>query len=271
MGVADQLGLGSTSDEVLGTAAARWPQWATGRDVLAGVDGVGGLRQWSRTAPPADVDDVLVALTEIAAVDGDDDVAAATVLAWVLLPGACTVAARLRSLSPRIDELVAAQLWIQVRTFPWRRLRKVAANILWNTRVGVLRDCGVASQTGRVDPTWARTWPVDPVELGAVPAAPPAQSEQDPAGELGAVLEWACTRDVITVEDRALLLSLVAAAEGAGTRRLGRGHGGFMANDVSARVARQWGIAPVTVRRRARRCLAALAAACTGTVEPWSA
>ena len=36
MGVAEELGLGSISDEVLTTVAARWPQWATGHDVLAG-------------------------------------------------------------------------------------------------------------------------------------------------------------------------------------------------------------------------------------------
>jgi hypothetical protein len=86
-------------------------------------------------------------------------VPAAGVLAWVLLPGACSVARRLRSLSLRIDELVAAQLWIEVRSFPWQRLWKVAANILGNLRVAVLLDCGVPSQVQRSDRTWARTGP----------------------------------------------------------------------------------------------------------------
>ena len=271
MGVAEQLGLGSTSSGWLRDAAARWPDWVARHEVLAAVEDVRGLREWSRQARPAEVDDVLVALAEIAAVDGGDDVAAAAVLAWVLLPGACTVAHRLRWVSPRIDELVAAQLWIQVRTFPWRRLRKVAANILMNTRAGVLREGGVASQTGRVDRTWARTSTVDPAELGSIYPDTPSNRVDDAATELLEVLEWACAHDVITIQDRELLLGLVEAAGGAGTRRTGRGHGGFMANDVSARVARAWGIAPVTVRRRARRSMAALAAACTGTGELWSA
>jgi hypothetical protein len=31
------------------------------------------------------------------------------------------LAQRLQTLSPRIDQIVAAQLWIEIRTFPWRR------------------------------------------------------------------------------------------------------------------------------------------------------
>jgi hypothetical protein len=101
----------------------------------------------------------LQALARLASPAGGDSVPAAGVLAWVLLPGACSVARRLRSLSLRIDELVAAQLWIEVRSFPWQRLWKVAANILGNLRVAVLLDCGVPSQVQRSDRTWARTGP----------------------------------------------------------------------------------------------------------------
>jgi hypothetical protein len=78
-------------------------------------------------------------------------------------------------------------------------------------------------------------------------------------------LEWACENRVITDADRALLLCLVEAADGAATRRLGRGTGGLLANKVSEVVAHQWGIAPKTVRRRARRSMDALSSACTGT------
>ena len=49
------------------------------------------------------------------------------------------------------------------------------------------------------------------------------------------------------------------------TRKLGRGTGGLMANNVSEAVAQQWGISPSTVRRRARRSMDALSSACTGT------
>jgi len=52
---------------------------------------------------------------------------------------------------------VASQLWIEIRTFNWRRLRKVAANILINTRVGALREVGDFSYASRADRTWANT------------------------------------------------------------------------------------------------------------------
>jgi len=68
------------------------------------------------------------------------DVVAVGALAWVLLPGARVVAHRLRGVSARIDELVATQLWLEVREFAWERRRKVAANIVMNVRRGVLRD-----------------------------------------------------------------------------------------------------------------------------------
>jgi len=180
------------------------------------------------------------------------------------MPGACTLANRLRTLDWHIDEIVAAQLWVEVRTFPWQRLRKVAANVLMNTRAGVLRDCGAKSQLERTDPTWNRTSPVDPwgTFWGGY-AATRCERPTQPAQELVELLEWACQNKVITDDDRALLLCLVEAADSAATRRLGRGTGGLMANNVSEAVAQQWGIAPKTVRRRARRSMDALSSACT--------
>ena len=53
----------------------------------------------------------------LAAQHDGDDVPAAAVLAWLLVPGASLLANRLTTLSPAIDQLVAAQLWIEVRTF----------------------------------------------------------------------------------------------------------------------------------------------------------
>src|SRR3546814_16997174 len=96
-----------------------------------------------------------------AAPDGGDDIAAAAALAKCLLPGVCRLAGWLSTLPPRevfrdsqpvaagswsaverIDELVASQLWLEVRNFAWRRLRKVAANIPINPPVGLLHEVG---------------------------------------------------------------------------------------------------------------------------------
>jgi hypothetical protein len=177
-------------------------------------------------------------------------------------------------LSPQVDHLVAAQLWVEARTFPWRRLRKVAANVLMNTRAGVLRECGARSQLGRTDPTWCNTSVVDPAApFWAGHVAGPDAQPAAPAVRLGAVLDWACANRVISDADRRLLLCLVSASDQAGTRRVGRGHGGLMANDVSAAVAERWGVSPRTIRRRASRSLHALAAACgpPGTPGPAAA
>lgn len=176
------------------------------------------------------------------------------------------LANRLRTLTWRIDVVATAQLWVEVRTFAWRRRRKVAANVLMNTRTGVLRDYEAKSQLERTDPTWRNTIAVDPYatfwgDYFATHREPPTNS----AEELLDLFERACANKVITDDARALLLCLVGAAEPAATGRVGRGIGGLMANDVSEAVSRQRGIAPATVRRRARRSIDALSGTCTGT------
>jgi hypothetical protein len=266
MSVADQLGMWDETSELLALADQCWGQWATDYPALTHSYGVRELRSWLPGADKAEADEALHALATLAAVDGGDDIAAAAALAWALMPGACTLANRLRTLTWHIDEVVAAQLWVEVRTFPWRRLRKVAANVLMNTRAGVLRDCDAKSQLDRTDPTWSKTSPVDPYgTFWGGYASTHCERLRHPGEELLELLEWACENKVITANDRALLMCLVEAADGATTRWLGRGTGGLLANNVSELVAQQWGIAPKTVRRRARRSLNALTSACTGT------
>jgi hypothetical protein len=264
MSVAQRLELAeSTKSPLLMVAAERWPSWIRACPVLDRVGGLEFLRDWLRASQdPARPDAVLRALAELAATDGGDDEAAAAVLAWALLPGACTLAHQLRTLGPDIDALVASQLWIEIRTFPWRRLSKVAANILMNTRAGVLRESGAVSQLERVDRTWSRTSAVDP---GAYSwpgyDATELVSELTPLEELVVVLSEACRAGVINPDDSTLLLLLVEAATLAPVRRIGRGHGGLMGNEVAEMVAHRSGLSVRTVRRRARRSMEALASA----------
>ena len=266
MSVADQLGLWDETSELLALADQRWGQWATDYPALTHCCGVRELRSWLPGADKAEADEALHALATLAAVDGGDDIAAAAALSWALMPGACTLANGLRTLTWHIDEVVAAQLWVEVRTFPWRRLRRVAANVLKNTRTGVLRECGAKSQLRRTDLTWSWTSPYDPFGSfwsGYVftHCEPP-----NPAERLLELLRWGCENKVITDSDRALLLCLVEAADSAVTRRSCRGSGGIMANSVSEAVAQKWGIAPRTVRRRARSSMDAISSACTAAV-----
>jgi hypothetical protein len=266
MSVADQLGLDDETSELLALADQRWGHWATAHPALAHCCGVRELRSWLPGADQGDADAALHALATLAAADGGDDLAAAAALACALMPGACILANRLRTLAAHIDQIVAAQLWLEVRTFPWRRLTKVAANVLMNTRAGVLADCGVRSQLERTDPSWSRTSPVDPSgTFWGGYAFTHLEHPTRPAQELLEVLEWGRKNHVITDDDRALLVCLVEAADRAATMRACRGAGGLLANEVSEEVAKQWGISPKTVRRRARRSIDALASACTTT------
>jgi hypothetical protein len=260
--VETQLGLHDEGNGLLVHAGQNWASWVDRFPCLLGIGGVGSLRAWLRTAEPAAADEVLHALVTLASPSAGDDASAAAMVAWALLPGASVLAQRLQTLSPRIDQIVAAQLWIEIRTFPWRRLRKVAANILANTRTGVLRECGAQRQIERVDRTWSSVRLVDPTAVFWARVCPQDTASQSAAHELVDVLEWARAVNVISDSDRSLLLELAETADSFGPARTGRGWCGLMANDLSADLAERLGISPITVRRRARRAITALADAC---------
>lgn len=258
------LGIVDEDSEVLLIAARRWPGWVEEDDRLRVVTDLRALKAWLRMAPAEDSDQVLKALAKRASINGGDDLVAASTLAFALLPGACSMANGLWRLSRRVDEIVASQLWIEIRSFRWERLSKVAANILRNTRAGVLRECDVGTQTRRSDPTWFHTVTIDPdASFWRSPRmAVPGKPGQTSADELLELLEWACENDVITTGDRALLLSLAEAADRVDQKR-SNGRGGLLANEISEAVAAEYGVSAATVRRRASRSLQALSDACT--------
>ena len=309
MSVGDQLSIDENSD-LLDEASRRWPEWVASDPRLGVVAEFDVLRAWLPSVDRDASDEVLLALSMLAAPDGGDDIAAAAALAKCLLPGACRLAGWLSRLPTRevfrdsqpalagtwsaierIDELVASQLWIEVRTFPWRRLRKVAANILMNTRVGVLGEVGAFFYVSRADRTWANTTLVEsfssrdltsaddgagytaevPTErvAGALFHRPEILTDQSgpdgedlsAADELLELLAWACEHSVISTADRYLLLCLVEEADRVETRNLTRGYGGLIGNEVSSRVAPRVGVSEATVRRHASRSMRALAAA----------
>ena len=296
MSVGDQLDLDDNS-EVLDQARSKWPDWVAADSRLDVVAEFDDLRAWLPSVDRDASDEVLLALAMLAAPDGCDDIAAAAALAKCLLPGACRLAGWLSTLPPkevfrdsqplvggtwsaveRIDELVASQLWIEVRTFPWRRLRKVAANILMNTRVGVLREVGDFFCVSRADRTWANTTLVESLSSGEMPTgrvagalfhrpeiladkSGPDHDEPSATEELLELLAWACERRVISDADRYLLLCLVEEADRVETRNLTRGYGGLIGNELSSRVAPRVGVSEATVRRHASRSMRALAEA----------
>lgn len=135
MSVGDQLGLEEDS-QLLDEARRKRPAWVAADSRLGVVAELDDLRGWLPSVSWEASDEVLLALAMLAAPDGGADVAAAAALAKCLLPGACRLAGWLTSLPPRqvfrdsqpvslaarstaerIDELVASQLWIEVRSF----------------------------------------------------------------------------------------------------------------------------------------------------------
>ena len=254
MSVETQLGLGDPDTGLLARAHHEWSRWIDQEVALGVVGELGDLPAWLATHP-AERNDVLSALSGLAAEHDGDDVAAAAALAWLLVPGACLLANRLATLSPVVDELVAAQLWIQARTFGPGGGRRVAATILGNTRKGVLGELGVGDHG---DLAWQRCLVLDPADLVSDRAAPVGAPGDRGAGELSELLERARARRVVSDEDLELLVALAHAADAAGDTHWGRGRAGLMTPVASTQVAQRWGVSARTVRRRARRSLDAL-------------
>ena len=252
MNVTEMLGLQDELIEAL--VDCRWAEWVDIEPRLAVVEDPARLDAWRREASYGHANDVLLGLARLAALDGADDTDAALVLAWLVLPTVLRVRRSLSAVSERIDEVVAAQLWVEVRGLPWRRPHWVSAKVASRLREGVLHECGWPT---RHQPNRIRLVSMGPVE-------PPDRRREDPDDareELADLLTWACAEDVITVDDRELLISLIAAAtavEQEGDRIREGGVAGLSSHHVSELVAKDWGVCSRTVRRRTVRCLAAL-------------
>jgi hypothetical protein len=255
MNVTEMLGLQDERMEAL--VEGHWAAWADVEPRLAKVGDPLRLDGWRRKAAPDTANAVLLGLAHLAAFDGGDDTDAALVLAWLLLPTALRVRRTLWAVSERIDEVVAAQLWVEVRSLPWRRQHWVAAKVATRLREGVLLECGM--------PTHHKPARLAVVSLGPVDPADDRRADADDAGEeLADLLAWACAEDVISLEDRELLVSLIAAArtlDQSGERFREGGVAGLSSRQVSNVVARERGVCARTVRRHAARCVAALTGA----------
>lgn len=229
-------------------AAQAVARWAEAEPVLAGLTCVEELAELTRVGCDRDrADEVLGALARRAAADGGDDPDAVLVLMHLLADGVRVLAGRLADLDAAGDilGLVAGQLAIEIRQFPWRRRRRAyAANLLLDTRRSVLREVGFR-RGSRV--------PVVPVGLSIPPwwvaLAKPAAGVDTPTPrmELVDVLAWAARRQVADPADLRLVWQLEQL----------RGYGAA----AEARVAAAWGVHARTVRRVRARTLAALQAA----------
>ncbi|OLP66641.1 hypothetical protein BJM39_02730 [Salmonella enterica subsp. enterica serovar Javiana] len=76
MSVATHLGLADPDSEVLTLARQRWSRWQLSHEELLVVDELADLPAWLRAADWDAADRVLLALAQLSAPDGGDDVAA---------------------------------------------------------------------------------------------------------------------------------------------------------------------------------------------------
>jgi len=257
MNVAMHLGVADPDSEVLVAGRSRWPEWQRDCAALRPIDELADLPGWLRAADRESADRVMLALAELSSPHGGDDTTATGMLTWVLVPGAVLLAFRLSPFSRRIDEILAAQLWLEARTFPWQHGHKVAANILMNTRRRVLRDLGVT------DAAAARVIPLPPTaDVWTEAVSDAGCVEPAPEDELAEILTVARRQGVLSEDDIDLLLSLAGAADAAKPARSGRGHAGLMAPAASDVVAAARGVSSRTVRRRALDSVTALRAVC---------
>jgi hypothetical protein len=237
--------------------SGRWSSWVATEPVLAGLNGLDEVVAIAEDrGDRVRADALLAALVRLGALDGGNDHDAAQAAALLLVNGAGRLAKQLSTLSDNIDEMVAGQVWVQIREFPSRRRRRaISQNILMDARRGVLRDLGVETAKRRrgivvilVD-TMAVGAATD-ASLRAVVDHGPGVGGGDELTLLG-VLKWAIGKGVVTDQDAAILLEL-ASVEVAGTVR-----GLNSAAEIRA-VAARHGVNEKTVRRsrdRAVRCL----------------
>jgi hypothetical protein len=161
-------------------------------------------------------DEVLHALVQIGSPSGGDCRSAAWVVAWALLPGAIAVARQAPAV-PETDALVASQLWLEIRQFPWWRHQKVAGNVLANIRSAIAREGALKR------PSWAeqRTVPTDRLPEQQL------HEQVSPSEELSDVLSWGEQVGLIGSGDRLLLCSLVEHTDRLAVRTVCRGGQGL--------------------------------------------
>ncbi len=255
MSVETALGLSAaTANQILDQ---HWDEWASVRPGLARADRA-DLRRWMRTATVQDANAVLFELAVLAAADGHDDCDAALVLAWCLLPAACRIAHQLVDVDPvEVDQLVASQLWIEIRTYNWRACTRVTGTICANVRRNVLREWNL--DPDRPPRLSVVVW----TDLLAQLCEEPAAEELSPREVLLQVLDWGVATGTIQSFDRDLLLELVEISVGDPKHRSPRRS--LLGSAIV--VGPEFGVSPRTVRRRSRHALDALAARASELTE----
>ena len=215
-------------------------RWADREPVLAGLGSVAELVEaCAETSEHERSDAVLASLVRLAAVDGERDDDALTLLLHLLSGLVWTLVRQLDDLSPDIVAVVVGELACKIRCYPWRRRpRAVAANLRADTRRAVLAEL---RPRDRRHPERGEFLTADGDITRLMPAAAPGDSDDVDVADL---LQWAVRSGV----DAAELELLMATERGRDVHR----HGG------DSKVAADYGISTRTLYRRRSRTLAVL-------------
>ena len=238
-------------------------RWAATEAALAGIDTLDELAMIvHRGSDATRTDELLGALVRLAAINGGNNEDAALLVAHLLANGTHKLALQLRDLSGDIDDLLAGQLWLQIRTFPWqRRTRAYAKSLLLDTRLAVLAELRPYRTRTGLNPVLLVDPVATPASDGPCPAdlldRPHLDGQDRDESSLVDVLDWAQRSGVVDAADVALLIDLIAVSDKVASPVVG-GHRGVNITAEITAVADQHGVHAKTVWRRRSRALAAL-------------
>lgn len=275
MSIARHLQADGPSAPTLAAARTHWVDWVGHQRVLEVVDDPVDLPMWIVKNRDR-ADEILGALIRV----GAQDRAAITYVCWLMKPAAVRIASMLADAHESIDELVVSHLWTTVAEMD-PTSANLAATIKRATLRGVQAELGIGEGAHRLDPTAARTTPLDATDLGYLAdlrssRTPNGSSvdEDHRAGlltaaelsvlELRTLLEDAVAAAAITETERQILLDLsvahaVTSARGPWSGR-GCGSGGLMSRPALTAVGERHGVGGSTVWRRSQGAIRRLRA-----------
>jgi hypothetical protein len=269
MTIQQALGLEPESPTLM-RLEALWPLWAQADQRLR-VTTFADLREFQRAGEGKQVHGLIAALASRATVEGLDDPDAALALAFMLIPGAVTLARGLREWIYQsrpewandiagLDTLVASELWRTIREFPAHRLENVVGNVLSRTKYACRLQMGDRVQLHRTHSLWPETILLDDDEqLERLLYASSSEGPSITTARVREAVRDAVEAGSINLEDADLLFE-VSERVGELGYNLVRGSGGLTSHQVAAQLAEAEGISESTMRRRIKRTIDAIRA-----------
>ena len=240
MSIAALLGVDDLAGPLLSAARSAWTRWIDDDLELGVVDDLADLPRWLVKATPADRDRPMARLAALAPTDDG----AAVALAWLLVPGAKRLAARLAGIAGDADGLIAGQLWVEIRTGDAPN-RYVATTILRNVEKASKAEHGIGGAGERADKTWTLTSVTGTVDDGVVEEAEPEPRENDKV--LRVVVGDMLNRGLISYIDASCVASATDMAHQLGKPL--RGRSGVTSPDAIEHLA-TWSRTPLRTFRR---------------------